>query len=145
MAKYNFKDAFKILKVVADTATDLYKSKSDIIVRQLENTTDEDFGRSEYGLFSLKNNAEKTIKEYTEEEKAEFDKLQQQIDELKAQQDALGTDKVVKEAYKSLVYYKDKNGNAQREANELLADLVNAIGNATMIKASQSKIKVAKK
>lgn len=145
MAKYNFKDAFKILKVVADTATDLYKSKSDIIVRQLENTTDEDFGRSEYGLFSLKNNAEKTIKEYTEEEKAKYDEIQKQIDELKAQQDALGTNKVIKEAYKSLVYYKDKNGNAQREADKLLADLINTIGNATMIKASQSKTKVAKK
>ena len=145
MAKYSFKDAFKILKVVADTATDLYKSKSDIIVRQLESTTDKEFGRSEYGLFYLKSNAEKKVKEYTEEEKAQFDELQQQIDELKAKQNALGTEKVVKESYHSLAYNKDQNGNAQREADELLADLVNAIGNATMIKASQGKIKVAKK
>lgn len=145
MAKYEFKDAFKILKVVADTATALYKSKTDIIVRQLENTKVEDFGRSQYGLFYLKSNAEKKVKEYTEEEKAQFDELQQQIDELKAKQDALGTEKVVKESYNSLAYNKDKEGNAQREADKLLADLINTIGNATMIKASKSKTKVAKK
>lgn len=140
--EYTFKDAFKILKVVADTATDLYKSKSDIIVRQLENTNNKDFGRSKYGLFSLKNNAEKTIKEYTEKEKAKYNEIQKQIDELKAQQDALGTEKVIKEAYKSLVYYKDKDGNAQREANELLKDLIDTIGNATMKKAASKNANI---
>lgn len=137
MKNYDFKDAFKILKVVADTATDLYKSKSDIIVRQLENATDKDFGRSEYGLFYLKSNAEKIVKEYTEEEKAQFDEIQMQIDRLKIKQAKLGTIRIEKEAYNSLAYNKDKNGNAQREADKLLADLINTIGNATMIKASK--------
>lgn len=137
MAKYEFKDAFKILKVVADTATDLYKSKSDIIVRQLENTTNKDFGRSKYGLFSLKNNAEKIVTEYTEEEKAEFDKIQMQIDRLKIKQSKLGTRRIEKEAYNSLVYHKDNNGNAQNEANDILADVIATIGNASISRANK--------
>lgn len=144
MTKYSFKDAFMILKAIEKTCENIYASKSETIVKQLENTKDEKY-RSEYGLFSLKSNAEKTIKEYTEEEKAKYDEIQQQINELKAKQDALGTAKVVKESYNSLVYHKDNNGNAQREADKLLADLINTIGNATMIKASKSKTKAAKK
>lgn len=144
MAKYSFKDAFMILKTIEKICENIYNSKSEVIVRQLENTTERQY-RSEYGLFSLKNNAEKTTKEYTEEEKAKYNEIQKQIDELKAQQDALGTTKVVKESYNSLVYHKDNNGNVQREANKLLADLIATIGNPTMIKASQSKTKAAKK
>ena len=134
MKNYEFKDAFKILKVVADTATDLYKSKNEIIVKQLEKRVDRQ-DRSEYGLFSLKTNAEKTIKEYTEEEKAKVEKLQAQIDILQAQIDMLGTEKVIKESYNSLVYH--KSATAEKEAKKLLADLIATIGNATMIKANK--------
>lgn len=136
MRNYDFKDAFMILKAIEKTCEEIYNSKSEIIVKQLENTDSKKY-RSEYGLFSLKNNAEKIVKEYTEEEKAKFDNIQMQIDKLKAKQTKLGTEKVIKEAYNSLVYHKDNNGNAQNEANTLLADLIATIGNATMIKASK--------
>ena len=142
MAKYEFKDAFMILKAIECKCKDLYDSKSDIIVRQLQNIPDRKY-RCKYGLFNLKTNAQKTIKEYTKEEKAEFDKLQMQIDKLKEKQNKLGTTKVVKEAFDSLVC--NKNAVAENEATELLKDLIATIGNATMIKASKSKIKVAKK
>lgn len=135
--EYTFKDAFMILKAIEKTCKDIYDSKSEIIVRQLENTTDKQY-RSDYGLFNLKTNAEKTIKEYTKEEKAKIEELQAQINMLQAQIDILGTEKVVKETYHSLVYH--KNGNAEKEANELLKDLIDTIGNATM-KIAASKIK----
>lgn len=132
--EYTFKDAFMILKAIEKTCKDIYDSKSEIIVRQLENTTEKQY-RSEFGLFNLKSNAEKIVKEYTEDEKTEFDRLQDLINRLKEKQDKLGTEKVVKESYNSLVYR--KNNNAEKEANELLADLIATIGNATMIKASK--------
>ena len=136
---YTFKDAFMILKAIEKTCKDIYDSKSEIIVKQLENTTEKQY-RSEYGLFNLKNNAEKTIKEYTEEEKAKVEELKAQIAILQAQIDKLGTEKVVKESYNSLVYR--KNGNAETEANELLKDLINTIGNATMIKAASKNANI---
>lgn len=142
MAQYTFKDAFMILKAIEKTCKDIYDSKSEIIVKQLENTADKQY-RSDYGLFNLKSNAEKTTKVYTEEEKTKVAELQDKIAELQAQIDRLGTTQITKEAYNSLVYR--KNSNAENEANRLLADLINTIGNATMIKASQSKTKVAKK
>lgn len=136
MKNYDFKDAFMILKAIEKTCKNIYDSKSEIIVKQLENTDDEKY-RCKYGLFSLKNNAEKIVKEYTAEEKAQFDEIQMQIDRLKIKQAKLGTIRIEKEAYNSLVYHKDNNGNAQNEANDLLADLIATIGNATMIKASK--------
>lgn len=137
--KYTFKDAFMILKTIEKTCKDIYDSKSEIIVRQLESTTDKQY-RSDYGLFNLKTNAEKTIKEYTEEEKAKVEELQAQIDILQSQIDKLGTEKVVKEAYNSLVYR--KNGNAEKEANELLKGLIDTIGNATMKKAASKNANI---
>lgn len=137
--EYTFKDAFMILKAIEKTCKDIYDSKSEIIVRQLENTTEKQY-RSDYGLFNLKTNAEKTIKEYTEEEKAKVEELQAQINILQAQIDILGTEKVVKESYNSLVYR--KNGNAEKEANELLKDLIDTIGNATMKKAASKQANI---
>lgn len=137
--EYTFKDAFMILKAIEKTCKDIYDSKSEIIVRQLESTTDKQY-RSDYGLFNLKTNAEKTIKEYTEEEKAKVEELQAQIDILQSQIDKLGTEKVVKEAYNSLVYR--KNGNAEKEANELLKGLIDTIGNATMKKAASKNASI---
>lgn len=141
MEKYNFKDAFMILKAIEKTCENIYNSKSEIIVKQLENTDGKKY-RSEYGLFSLKNNAEKIVKEYTEEEKAQFDEIQMQIDRLKIEQAKLGTIRIEKEAYNSLVYHKDNNGNAQNEANILLADLIDTIGNATMKKAANKQANI---
>lgn len=137
--EYTFKDAFMILKAIEKTCKDIYDSKSEIIVRQLENTTEKQY-RSDYGLFNLKNNAEKTTKEYTEEEKAKVEELQAQINILQSQIDKLGTEKVIKESYNSLVYR--KNGNAEKEANELLKGLIGTIGNATMKKAASKNAKI---
>ena len=137
--EYTFKDAFMILKAIEKTCKDIYDSKSEIIVRQLENTAEKQY-RSDYGLFNLKTNAEKTIKEYTEEEKAKVDELQAQIDILQSQIDKLGTEKVIKESYNSLVYR--KNGNAEKEANELLKGLIDTIGNATMKKAASKNASI---
>ena len=129
-----FKEAFMLLKAIEKTCKDIYDSKSNIIVKQLENTENKQY-KSDYGLFSLKNNAEKTIKEYTPKEQIKFDQLQKQIDDLKAQQNLLGTEKIIKESYNTLVYR--KNSNAETKAKELLSNLILAIGNITMIKASK--------
>lgn len=139
MEKYNFKDAFMILKAIEKTCKDIYDSKSEIIVKQLENTDNKQY-RSEYGLFNLKSNAEKTTKVYTEEEKAKVEELQDKIAELQAQIDRLGTTQITKEAYNSLVYR--KNSNAENEANRLLADLIDTIGNATMKKAANKQANI---
>lgn len=133
-----FKDAFMLLKAIEKTCKDIYDAKSEIIVRQLENSTDRQY-KGKYGLFSLKTNNAKTIKEYTEEEKIEFDKIQNQIDTLKLKQDRLGTEKIVKDKYNSLVYR--KNAQAEEEANKLLENIIIPIGNATMIKASRANNK----
>lgn len=134
-----FKDAFMLLKAIEKTCKDIYDAKSEIIVRQLENSTDRQY-KGKYGLFSLKTNSAKTIKEYTEEEKIEFDKIQKQIDALKLKQDKLGTEKIVKDKYNSLVYR--KNAQAEEEANKLLENIIIPIGNATMIKASKANNKI---
>lgn len=134
-----FKDAFMLLKAIEKTCKDIYDAKSEIIVRQLENSTDRQY-KGKYGLFSLKTNNAKTIKEYTEEEKIEFDKIQNQIDALKLKQDRLGTEKIVKDKYNSLVYR--KNAQAEEMANKLLENIIIPIGNATMIKASKTNNKI---
>lgn len=134
MKNYDFKDAFMILKAIEKTCKDIYDSKSEIIVKQLENTSDKKY-RCKYGLFSLKSNNEKIVKEYTEKEKAQFDEIQMQIDRLKIEQAKLGTRRIEKEAYNSLVCH--NNAIAENEANDLLADLIATIGNASMIKASK--------
>lgn len=139
MKKYSFKDAFMIIKAIEKICKEIYDSKSETIVKQLENTESKQY-KSDYGLFSLQNNAEKTIKEYTKEEKAEIEELQAQINILQAQIDILGTEKVIKESYNSLVYH--KNGNAEKEANELLKDLIDTIGNTTMKKVASKQAKI---
>lgn len=139
--KYSFKDAYRLLRAVATKAKELADSKEQMIITQLEKSAEQK-DRSNFGLLSLKTNAEKTVKVYTEEEQAEVDKLQAEIAILKAKIDKLGTDKVVKESYKSLVYH--KTTDAETEANILLQDLINSLGNATFIRAAggaPSKIK----
>ena len=132
---YLFKDAYRLLRAVADRADDIADSKEQMIVAQLEKLP-KNQDRTNFGLLSLKNNSEKTVKVYTEEEQAEVDRLQAEIAILKAKIDKLGTSKVVKESYKSLVYH--KTTDAEAEANKLLQDLINSLGNATFIKAANS-------
>ena len=62
--------------------------------------------------------------------------MQAEIAILKAKIDKIGTSKVVKESYKSLVYH--KTTDAEAEANKLLQDLINSLGNATFIRAANS-------
>ena len=131
--KYSFKDAYRLLRAIAIRAKDIADSKEQMIITQLEKSTEKQ-DRSNFGLLSLKNNSEKTVKVYTEEEQAEVDKLQAEISILKAKIDKLGTSKVVKESYKSLVYH--KTTDAEAEANILLQDLINSLGNATFIRAA---------
>ena len=130
---YSFKDAYRLLRAVADRADDIADSKEQMIVAQLEKLPKQK-DRTNFGLLSLKNNSEKTVKVYTEEEQAEVDELQAEIAILKAKIDKLGTSKVVKESYKSLVYH--KTTDAETEANKLLQDLINSLGNATFIRAT---------
>lgn len=131
--KYSFKDAYRLLRAISARAKEIADSKEQIIVTQLEKSTDQK-DRTNFGLLSLKTNAEKTVKVYTEEEQAEVDRLQDEISILKAKIDKLGTSKVVKESYKSLVYH--KTTDAEEEANILLQDLINSLGNATFIRAA---------
>ena len=133
--QYSFKDAYRLLRAVADRAEKIADSKEQMIIAQLEKSTEQK-DRTNFGLLSLKNNSEKTVKVYTEEEQAEVDKLQAEISILKAKIDKLGTEKVVKESYKSLVYH--KTTDAEEEANRLLQDLINSLGNATFIRAANS-------
>lgn len=131
--KYSFKDAYRLLRAVSAKAKEIADSKEQMIITQLEKSLEKQ-DRSNFGLLSLKNNAEKTVKVYTAEEQAEVDKLQAEIAILKAKIDKLGTDKVVKESYKSLVYH--KTTDAETEANILLQDLINSLGNTTFIRAA---------
>ena len=131
--KYSFKDAYRLLRAIAIRAKDIADSKEQMIITQLEKLPKQQ-DKTNFGLLSLKTNAEKTVKVYTEEEQAEVDKLQAEIAILKAKIDKLGTDKVVKESYKSLVYH--KTTDAETEANMLLQDLINSLGNATFIRAA---------
>lgn len=133
--QYSFKDAYRLLRAVAARAEKIADSKEQMIIAQLEKS-EEKQDRSNFGLLSLKNNSEKTVKVYTEEEQAEVDKLQAEISILKAKIDKLGTSKVVKESYRSLVYH--KTTDAEEEANKLLQDLINSLGNATFIRAANS-------
>ena len=133
--KYSFKDAYRLLRTISARAEKIADSKEQMIIAQLEKS-EEKQDRTNFGLLSLKNNAEKTVKVYTEEEQAEVDKLQAEIAILKAKIDKLGTSKVVKESYKSLVYH--KTTDAEEEANRLLQDLINSLGNATFIRAANS-------
>ena len=133
--QYSFKDAYRLLRAVADRAEKIADSKEQMIIAQLEKSTEQK-DRTNFGLLSLKTNSEKTVKVYTEEEQAEVDKLQAEISILKAKIDKLGTEKVVKESYKSLVYH--KTTDAETEANKLLQDLINSLGNATFIRAANS-------
>lgn len=132
---YSFKDAYRLLRAVADRAEKIADSKEQMIITQLEKSSEQK-DRTNFGLLSLKTNSEKTVKVYTEEEQAEVDKLQAEIAILKAKIDKIGTSKVVKESYKSLVYH--KTTDAEAEANELLQDLINSLGNATFIRAANS-------
>ena len=133
--KYSFKDAYRLLRAIATRAEKIADSKEQIIITQLEKSSEKQ-DRTNFGLLSLKTNAEKTVKVYTEEEQAEVDRLQAEINKLKTEIDKLGTTKVVKESYKSLVYH--KTTDAEEEANRLLQDLINSLGNATFIRAANS-------
>ena len=133
--KYSFKDAYRLLRAVATKAEELADSKEQMIITQLEKSVEQK-DRSNFGLLSLKNNSEKTVKVYTEEEQAEVDRLQAEILKLKAEINKLGKTQVVKESYKSLVYH--KTTDAEEEALMLLQDLINSLGNATFIRAANS-------
>ena len=133
--EYSFKDAYRLLRAIAIRAKEIADSKEQMIITQLEKLPKQQ-DTTNFGLLNLKNNAEKTVKVYTEEEQAEVDKLQAEISILKAKIDKLGTEKVVKESYKSLVYH--KTTDAEAEANRLLQDLINSLGNATFIRAANS-------
>lgn len=131
--KYSFKDAYKLLRTISIKAKELADSKEQMIIAQLEKSTEHQ-DRTKFGLLSIKTYAEKTIKVYTEEEQAEVDRLQAEINKLKAEMNLLGTTKVVKGSHKSLAYY--KTTEAETEAQELLQDLINSLGNASFIKAA---------
>ena len=133
--EYSFKDAYRLLRAIAIRAKEIADSKEQMIITQLEKLPKQQ-DTTNFGLLNLKNNAEKTVKVYTEEEQAEVDKLQAEISILKAKIDKLGTSKVVKESYISLVYH--KTTDAEAEANILLQDLINSLGNATFIRAANS-------
>ena len=131
--KYSFKDAYRLLRAVSAKAEELADSKEQMIITQLEKLPKQK-DRNNFGLLSLKNYAEKTVKVYTEEEQAEVDRLQAEILKLKAEISKLGKTQVVKESYKSLVYH--KTTDAEEEALMLLQDLINSLGNATFIRAA---------
>lgn len=133
--QYSFKDAYRLLRAISIRAKEIADSKEQMIITQLEKSVEQK-DRSNFGLLSLKANAEKTVKVYTEEEQTEVDRLQAEISKLKAEIDKLGTSKVVKDSYKSLVYH--KTTDAETEANILLQDLINSLGNATFIRVASS-------
>ena len=62
---YSFKDAYRLLRAVAIKAEEIADSKEQMIITQLEKLPKQK-DRSDFGLLSLKNNAEKTVKIYTD-------------------------------------------------------------------------------
>lgn len=137
MKNYEFKDAFMILKAISKEANEIYKSKNQMIINQLEKLPNNQY-KSKYGLLNLRSNSEKTIKIYTKEEEIQIEKLQNEIAKIQSKIDKLGTTQIVKDSYKSLVC--NSNAIAENEARDLLTDLINTIGNASMINISKGRV-----
>ena len=119
---------FLLIKAIGDIATETYKSKSNIFINRLENTTEKQFKDNENKvLLNLKRNNAKVIKEYTKEEQAKVNELQAQIDILQAQINKLGKDKIIKEEYNSLVahYNEEVTADATARLMDLIAELDN--------------------
>ena len=75
--KYSFKDAYRLLRTISIKAKEIADSKEQMIITQLEKSTDHQ-DRTKFGLLSIKTYAEKTIKVYTEEEQAEEQKTEEE-------------------------------------------------------------------
>ena len=120
------KDVFLIVKAVANKAKEIYDSKSETFIKQLETTPTKQY-RSIYGLLNLKNNKAKYTKVYAKDEQAQVDKLQAQIDKL-------GTLIPAKAEYNSLVAH--ISTEAENEAIELLKKVIDNLDNKTLARAA---------
>lgn len=126
----NMKDAFILMKAIEKVSEEIFKSKSERFVNELEKTTDKQYRSEYYGLLHLKFNKAKTTKIYTEEEQAQIDKIDVQIAKLQAQKDKLGTEVEIQAEYNSLVT--KLNEDAISDALEIVKEITSIIDSKTL-------------
>lgn len=126
----NVKDAFMLVKAIKEVADEIYKSKSERFVNELEKTTDRQYKSEYYGLLHLHFNKAKTTKIYTEEEQTQIDKIDAQIAKLQAQKDKLGTEVEIQAEYNSLVAKLNKD--AKSDAFEIIKEITSIIDSKTL-------------
>lgn len=126
----NRKDAFMVIKGIEKVCKSLLTSEKDIFVNEL-NKIDGKKYRSTFGLMRIRVDKPKTVKTYTDDELVEANKIQKQIEKLKAQLDKLGTTIVLDSQPQVLVM--DLENTAEEEAARQLKPIIYALGNKTLI------------
>lgn len=126
----NRKDAFMVIKGIEKLCKKLLTSEKDIFVNEL-NKTDGKKYRSTFGLMHIRMDKPKTVKTYTEDELEQANKIDKQIEKLKAQRDKLGTTIILDNQPQVLVM--DLENTAEEEAARQLKPIIYALGNKTLI------------
>lgn len=126
----NRKDAFMVIKGIEKVCKSLLTSEKDIFVNEL-NKTDGKKYRSTFGLMRIRVDKPKTVKTYTDAELEQVNKIDKQIEKLKAQRDKLGTTIVLDSQPQVLVM--DLENTAEEEAARQLKPIIYALGNKTLI------------
>lgn len=126
----NRKDAFMVIKGIEKLCKKLLTSEKDIFVNELNKVNDKKY-RSAFGLMRIRVDKPKTVKTYTDEELVEANKIEKQIEKLKAQLNKLGTTIVLDSQPQVLVM--DLENEAEEEAARQLKPIIYALGNKTLI------------
>lgn len=126
----NRKDAFMVIKGIEKLCKKLLTSEKDIFVNELNKVNDKKY-RSAFGLMRIRVDKPKTVKTYTDEELVEANRIEKQIEKLKAQLDKLGTTIILDNQPQVLVM--DLENEAEEEAARQLKPIIYALGNKTLI------------
>lgn len=126
----NRKDAFMVIKGIEKVCKSLLTSEKDIFINELNKVNDKKY-RSAFGLMRIRVDKPKTVKTYTDEELVEANKIEKQIEKLKAQLNKLGTTIVLDSQPQVLVM--DLENEAEEEAARQLKPIIYALGNKTLI------------
>lgn len=126
----NRKDAFMVIKGIEKVCKSLLTSEKDIFINELNKVNDKKY-RSAFGLMRIRVDKPKTVKTYTDEELVEANRIEKQIEKLKAQLNKLGTTIVLDSQPQVLVM--DLENEAEEEAARQLKPIIYALGNKTLI------------
>ena len=126
----NRKDAFLVIKGIEKVCKSLLTSEKDIFINELNKVNDKKY-RSAFGLMRIRVDKPKTVKTYTDEELVEANRIEKQIEKLKAQLNKLGTTIVLDSQPQVLVM--DLENEAEEEAARQLKPIIYALGNKTLI------------